>query len=160
MKFCLLTGTQYDLDLSRMGNAKICCLGSILALFYKSFLIIAEVVINYFKYVCLKNLMSQLWRDIPILGQSKFRCNIFISLCGRLCNFLQESWWPLDCVWKWYRNHISNLLFWIAVGVFLSDSLFFFQQNGVKNWWNFSNKTEIRTDIPCQVRLFPNNILQ
>ena len=95
-----------------------------------------------------------IWWDIQISGQSKFRCNVFISLFvtlwETLYNFFQVSWWPLDCVWKWYRNHISNLLFWIAFGVFLSGNTFF-QQNGPQTLWNFQSKTKIRTET-CLVR--------
>ena len=89
------------------------------------------------------------WQDIQISGQSKFQCNVFISLFltlwETLNNFFQVSWWPLACVWKWYRNHNSTLLFWIALGVFLSGHTFF-QQSGPKTWWNFQRKTKIRTE--------------
>ena len=74
-------------------------------------------------------------------GTSKFRgnpnfCATFSSHCFSLCGrfyitFFQVSWWSLDCVWKWYRNHISNLLFWIALGVCLCwDTLFSGERGG------------------------------
>ena len=77
--------------------------------FYTGFYILG--ITSFSHYTLCKKL--QLWGQS---GQSKFRCNIFISLFltlwETLYNFFQVSWWSLDCVWKWYRNHISNLLFW------------------------------------------------
>ena len=78
---------------------------------------------------------------------SKFWCKVYISqfltLWETLYNFFQVSWWPLDCVWKWYRNHISNLLYWIAVGVFLSGHTFFFNKMEQKLWWNFQIRPKL-----------------
>ena len=84
-------------------------------------------------------------------GTSKFRGNqnfgvtFYLTVShsvGGFVKLFQVSWWPLECVWKWYRNHISNLLFWIAIRVFLSGDTFF-RQNGPNTWWNFQSKTKI-----------------
>ena len=68
-------------------------------------------------------------------------------LYGRLCIFfLQQSWWPFDCAWKWYRNPISNLLFWITLGAFLLGHFFFFPTKWSKNTVEyFLSKAKIRT---------------
>ena len=111
-------------------------------------LIIWKITYKWWLRFSLVRLLS-LWRDVQTSWQSKFWCNIFISLFltlwETLNNFFQVSWWPLDCVWKWYRNHISNVLFWIAWGVLLSGKTFFFSTKWSKNLVKFSNKTKIRT---------------